>query len=141
MRTLELKRIILLLLIAFICRFVQDLFNPYVSCVSYMNWELWLLNVCDAVMLTIELIIGWFCYRSFKERRRKLVKIMAIIISFFSILFTLIQKKALLLESVSGIISIVICAVWRISLLIAGIVIVIWIVGIIYDKFTDRKSR
>lgn len=35
------KNILLVLLISFICRFAQDLFNPYISLNSFTNWRLW----------------------------------------------------------------------------------------------------
>lgn len=41
MKTSMRKKVILVLLIAFICRFAQDLFNPYISLDSYTNWTLW----------------------------------------------------------------------------------------------------
>lgn len=71
MKTSMRKKVILVLLIAFICRFAQDLFNPYISLDSYTNWTLWSLVILDSVMLTIGLIIGGMFFSNLKKQWKK----------------------------------------------------------------------
>lgn len=141
MKDSMLKNILLLLLIAFICRFAQDLFNPYISFDSYTNWKLWSLAFVDAVILTIELILGGAFYRNFNERRQNRINIITIICFLCCLVYTFIQQKAFISESAISIISIIIGAAWKTGLFMAGIVILIGIASFIYRKIKNARLR
>ena len=135
------KNILLLLLITFVCRFAQDLFNPYISFVSITNWMLWALVIVDAVTLTIGLGIGWMFYRNFKERGQKRIKIMTIIFFVCFLVYAFIQKKVLLAASALSIITIIIGAAWKTGLFVAGLVILIGIACFIYRKIKNQNTE
>lgn len=79
----------------------------------------------DAAILTIVLIVGYVLYSSFKEQGRRRVRITALIAVAGSFVVTYIQQEALLLESLSSVVTIIIGAVWRAGLLVSGLVIVV----------------
>lgn len=136
MKKSMLKNILLLLLITFICRFAQDLFDPYISFDSYMNWKLWAVEAADVVTLTIELIIGCVAYKSLTGQGQKGIRIMTGILFACCLVYTFIRQKVFLTESAVSIITIIIVAAWRAALLAAGIAILAGIAG-----FINRKVR
>lgn len=132
------KNILLVLLISFICRFAQDLFNPYISLNSFTNWRLWAVIIFDAVILTIGLIIGGVFYKGFKKQGRNRILIIAITLFIYFLVYTFIQRKIFLEDSALSIITIVIAAAWKTGLFVAGIVIVISMACFIYGKVKKK---
>ena len=132
------KNILLVLLISFICRFAQDLFNQYISLNSFTNWRLWTVIIVDAVILTIGLIIGGVFYKGFKKQGRNRILIIAITLFIYFLVYTFIQQKIFLEDSVISIITIIIAATWKSGLFVAGIVIVISMACFIYGKVKKK---
>lgn len=133
------KNILLVLLISFICRFAQDLFNPYISLNSFTNWRLWTVIIVDAVILTIGLIIGGVVYKGFKKQGRNRILIIAITLFICFLVYTFIQQKFFLEESALSIITIVIAAAWKTGLFVAGVIIVIGMACFIYEKVKKKE--
>ena len=65
------RNLIIYLLIAFVCRVAQDLFNPYLSLDSYTNWRMWLLVIIDAAVLTIGLTLEKDSIESSRNRDKR----------------------------------------------------------------------
>ena len=133
------KNILLVLLISFICRFAQDLFNPYISLNSFTNWRLWAVIIFDAVILTIGLIIGGVFYKGFKKQGRNRILIIAITLFIYFLVYTFIQQKIFLEDSALSIITIVIAAAWKTGLFVAGVIIVIGMACFIYEKVKKKE--
>lgn len=133
------KNILLVLLISFICRFAQDLFNPYISLNSFTNWRLWAVIIVDAVILTIGLIIGGVFYKGFKKQGRNRILIIAITLFIYFLVYTFIQQKIFLEDSALSIITIVIAAAWKTGLFVAGVIIVIGMACFIYEKVKKKE--
>ncbi|MCI6666435.1 MAG: hypothetical protein MSE26_09140 [Lachnospiraceae bacterium] len=133
------KNILLVLLISFICRFAQDLFNPYISLNSFTNWRLWAVIIVDAVILTIGLIIGGVFYKGFKKQGRNRILIIAITLFICFLVYTFIQQKIFLEDSALSIITIVIAAAWKTGLFVAGVIIFIGMACFIYEKVKKKE--
>ena len=135
------KKVLLLLLIAFVCCSAQFLFDPYISFFAVTNWRLWAVVFVNAATLTILLIIGWAFYRHFKEQGQKRIKIMTIIFFVCFLVYAFIQKKVLLAASALSIITIIIGAAWKTGLFVAGLVILIGIACFIYRKIKNQNTE
>lgn len=135
------KKVLLLLLIAFVCCSAQFLFDPYISFFAVTNWRLWAVVFVNAATLTIVLIIGWTFYRHFKEQGQKRIKIMTIIFFVCFLVYAFIQKKVLLAASALSIITIIIGAAWKTGLFVAGLVILIGIACFIYRKIKNQNTE
>ena len=135
------KKVLLLLLIAFVCCSAQFLFDPYISFFAVTNWRLWAVVFVNAATLTIVLIIGGMFYRNFKEQGQKRIKIMTIIFFVCFLVYAFIQKKVLLAASALSIITIIIGAAWKTGLFVAGLVILIGIACFIYRKIKNQNTE
>lgn len=140
MKTSMRKKVILVLLIAFICRFAQDLFNPYISLDSYTNWTLWSLVILDSVMLTIGLIIGGMFFSNLKKQWKKNIIIVTIILFTGALVYVFVQKSAFLRESALSIITIIVSAAWKTGMFVIGIVIIIGIACFVQEKVRNGKN-
>ena len=133
------RNIIIYLLIAFVCRVAQDLFNPYLSLDSYTNWRMWLLVIIDAAVLTIGLTLGEGFYRKFKEPGQKTIKLILILSFVCFLVYTFIKQKVFLAESALSIITIIIGAAWKTGMFVSGLVIIIGIARFLYIKLHSGR--
>lgn len=134
------KKVLLLLLIAFVCCSAQFLFDPYISFFAVTNWRLWAVVFVNAATLTILLIIGWAFYRHFKEQGQKRIKIMTIILFVYFLVYAFIKQKVLLTASALSIITIITVAACNTGFYASGLVILIGIACFIYRKVKARKG-